>query len=165
MADGKIYITISDARTGEVIKDTNITVGKDPKKEKEKESEESLLRRYAEHELFHLVKNTVAQTVNFQISNIGNFTGDYITQRRVNEIKQGVSGLMSIAMATYAGAKFGPVGAGIGLAIGTASMISSSVFNVISTNDQTAKTNFNVSQLRERVGLSSTYDGSRGTEN
>lgn len=160
MADkNKLYITISDERGGG---GTIPTPKPDASKEKK---ERDTLGRYIEHEMFHLVKSQATQSVNFALSNIGNFTGDYITQRKVNEAKQSASGIMTIGVSTIAGAKYGPWGAAIGFVVGAVSVISGGVFNVISNSVENAKENYNISQLRERAGLNSIYDGSRGTEN
>lgn len=160
MADkNKLYITISDERGGGGQIPT-------PKPDGAKQDQkDNALGRYAEHELFHLVKNSAVQAVNFSLANIGNFTGDYITQRKVNEAKQAVSGLVSIGMSTIAGAQYGWVGAIVGFAVGTISTVSSGIYQDITNRVENQKLNWSISQIRERSGLNSVYDGSRGTEN
>lgn len=165
--DNKLYITISDKR-GEgggkpVPEEENGTSGMTF--EKMREHENDLLRRYAEHEMFHVVKSTATRTVNFAISNIGNFTGDYITQKDVNWLKGVASNVTSIGLTTLAGAKYGPVGAAIGFVVGAASVVTNSIFTEITNQVQISKSNYSIGQLRDRVGLNTIYDGSRGTEN
>ena len=154
-AKNKLYITISDKR-GE---DSNGNSAK------EKEKESDTLGRYAEHEVFHLLKSTASKTINYSISNIGNFTGDYITQRKVNMCKDAIDSAMTIGMSMIAGSKFGPVGTAVGFVVGVASEVTGSVFEDISNRAENRKTNYNIEQLRDRVGLNTKLDGSRGTEN
>lgn len=160
MADNsKLYITISDERGGDGQTPT-------PKPNGEKKEDGDTLGRYIEHEMFHMAKQMATQAANFAISNIGNLSGDYAFQRKVNEVKQFASGIMSIGMATVAGAKYGgAVGAVIGFVTGTASTMMGGVFNVIQNNIENTKTNYEISQLRDRSGLNAVLDGSRGTEN
>lgn len=164
--DNKLYITISDRR-GEgggkpVPQDEN---NEATSENAVREQQDGLLRRYVEHEMFHLAKSTATRTVNFAISNIGNFTGDYITQKEINYAKGVVSNLTTIGMTTLAGAKYGTVGAVVGFVVGAASVVTNAIFDDISNQVQISKTNYNVEQLRDRVGLNTIYDGSRGTEN
>lgn len=164
--NSKLYISISDDR-GNGNRNTptasSSSANKNGKKEKENEN---LLGRYVEHELFHLVKKNTMQAVNYSLANIGNFTGDYISQRRVNELKQAVTGFTSIGMSTLAGAQVGGiVGAVVGFAAGTASLVVDTVYDNITNKAEYAKQNYNIAQLKDRVGLNSIYDGSRGTEN
>lgn len=165
MADNKskLYITISDERGGGTPTPGPTGTDDGGKKEQEKSG---MLGRYAEHEMFHLVKNTALKTVNYTLGNIGNFTGDYITQRKVNYAKGVISNIMKVGQATISGAMMGgPVGALIGFGIGTANIVVDSVFEFISNTVETAKQNYEIDQLRIRAGLNTTYDGSRGTEN
>lgn len=159
MANDKLYITISDNRIGQSGTPTSQTANQN------KDKEDSSLQRYAEHQLFHTIKSTVTQTVNYQIANIGNMTGDYITQRKINVAKETVSKLSTIAMSTIAGAKYGGYGAIVGFAVGTLSVMLGSFFEINSNLLENQKTNYSISQLRERAGLNTIYDGSRGTEN
>lgn len=154
----KLYITISDKRTGG---------GEGRAQTESAESDNgSMLGRYAEHQLFHLVKSTATQAVNFSINNIGNFTGDYIQQQKVNELRAQASNALNLAMSAAAGFKAGGLpGAAIGLAVGAGAIIVGNVFQDLSNRVANAKANYNIEQLRNRAGLNQTYDGSRGTEN
>ena len=170
MADSsKLYITITDERgTGGTGKSTPVNSKgiSQSATAKEQISNSSMLGRYIEHEFFHTAKNMVFQNVNYALSNIGNFTGDYITQRKVNQMKQAVSEVMTLGMMTVHGATVGGVaGAVVGFAIGSIGIISSEIYSDISRKVDNAKANYNISQLRERAGLNQTNDNSRGTEN
>ena len=134
----------------------------DPGKTKD---EGSALGRYVEHEVFHLVKQQATATVNFALGNIGNFSGDYILQNEVNEARKNINSLMNIGMATLAGAKFGPAGAVIGFAAGVVSESMKGVFETVEKTKNAAKQNYEIAQLRDRAGLNTAKDGSRGTEN
>ena len=162
MAEGKnkLYITISDERGGG-------TPTPQPSGSVKKEKEEiGIIGRYFEHEMFHLVKQQVTQSVNFALSNIGNFTGDYITQTRVNEAKQFVDGFVTIGNATIAGASVAQgAGAIIGFIASTASLMTQGYYQDKLKRNEVSKMNYEIAQLRERAGLNSILDGSRGTEN
>ena len=155
----KLYITISDERGGD-----GPTPTPQPGGAKEKDS--NALGRYVEHQMFHLVKRQATQAVNFAISNIGNFTGDYIAQRKVNVAKQAISGVMQVGEATLAGAGVGGwVGAIVGFVLGGLSLVADSVYGEMQNQTNNAITNLEIAQLRDRAGLNTVYDGSRGTEN
>ena len=157
----KLYIIITDKR-GEDVETTPA-----PSDDSTKAiSDDTALGRYAEHEFFHLIKENINRGANFVISNIGNITGDYISQRGINEAKQLASGLTGVAMSTIAGFKIGgQAGAIVGFIAGTASALSDSYFDYAQKTINTAKANLEIKELRNRAGLNTIYDGSRGTEN
>lgn len=163
--NNQLYITITDKRGegggGTIPTPTPTSTSS----VKDDEKNDSLLRRYAEHEMFHLVKGTTVKAVNYSISNIGNFTGDYIEQKQINEIKGVVSKLTTIGVSTLAGAKYGIVGAAVGFAVGVGSVFVDYIFDDMSNRNSIARNNLNIRMLRDRVGLNTIYDGSRGTEN
>lgn len=158
MENNELYITISDNRSA------------DGSVAKEKTKNGSFfgdnLGKYVEHEAMHFVKQQVTQAVNYSLSNIGNFTGDYITQRRVNEIRKGVNTAIGIGMMTIAGAKTGGwIGAIIGFTIGVAGTVANEFYEHKSSLVEFKKQNLEISLLRQRAGLNTWYDGSRGTDN
>lgn len=155
MNDGKIYITISDSRTGEVIKDTNISVAK------KEDKEEKLFRDYVKHEFFNLIEKEARQMVNYSLGNIGNFTGDYNAQRAVNFGLSTTSVIRSIGMGALVGAKYGPWGAVIGAGVVAASQVVNFGFQLHSQNLEIRKQNYNVRQLRQLSGLDGLTNGSR----
>lgn len=166
MAENKLYITISDNRSGHAGAQDGDATPTSGNKGGKKSDNGNAASRYAEQQLFNLVKQTAVQSVNFAVSNIGNLTGDYIAQRNVSVVKQAVSGVMSVGMSTAGGAAMGGwVGAIVGFSVGVVSLVGSSVQSEIQNRLDTAKQNLEIAQLRDRAGLNTTYDGSRGTEN
>ena len=156
---GKLYITISDERG-------NGTPGVSNGTKKDNDvQKENLLSRYIEHEAFHIVKQQTMKAVDFSLGNIGNFTGDYITQQKINDMRSNLSSLMAIGMTTLAGAKYGVVGAVIGFSVGAISQVSSGIYETIEKTTANKKQNYEIAQIRDRAGLNSVLDGSRGTEN
>lgn len=163
MTDGKIYIVITDKRPegegGSVIQSQSSNI------QQEKKNTE-LLNHWARGKLINEVKSLSKTAVMYSLNNIGNFTGDYITQTQVNNTISNLSSLASIGMSTIAGAKlFGPVGA---LVTGTLALVNqgvSSALNIHSLRVENRKINYEIEQLRDRAGLNTTLDGSRGTEN
>jgi len=160
MADkDKLYITITDKRpSGEKIP-TN------PNGQKSDDEDDGLFSRAVEHQMFHFVKSQTMQAVNFQINNIGNFTGDYITQRKVSRIKSGITAVVDIGMTTLAGSKYGPIGAAVGFVIGVMGATATAVYENETNLIENRRVNYSLEQLRERAGLNQLNDGSRGTEN
>lgn len=161
-ADGKIYILITDKLPGG---DTPGPAPEPTEPETEKKSDKELFEHWAKTRLLNEAKSLAMKSVMYTMNNIGNFTGNYVLQAKMNETVAIVQGLSGIAMTTIAGAKYGPVGAAIGLGIGVLNTSASAVLRDISASVQNKKTNYEIEQLRVRAGLNSLIDGSRGTEN
>lgn len=157
MSDGKIYITISDTRTGEVIKDTNISVASGDKKKKE----ETTLKDFVNHQFFHLIENEAMQMVQSSLGNIGNFTGDYNAQRQVNNTLSGLNTLKGIALGMVAGAKYGPFGAIVGGATVATTQLINFGLRLHSENVEIRKQNYSINQLKQLSGLDGLTNGSR----
>ena len=156
MSDGKIYITISDARTGEVIKGTNLTT---PKKEKDPEEE---LQKYIMHEFRNFITSQAKNMVNYSLGNVGNFTGDYNSQRSINYGLSAAGVASNIVMGAVAGAKVGGAyGALIGAGIAATSQIINFGLQMNSQNLEIRKQNYNISQVRQLSGLDGLTNGSR----
>lgn len=157
MNDGKIYITISDKRGGE---------GKPAEPTQKKENKESTFSSWAKHQFLSLVKQQAIGNLNYAIANIGNFTGDYNTQRSATFAMQLVNEATGLGMSVMAGAKMGGVWGAVA-AVGVYA-----VNKGIQTAQQMAliqlrqrQTDHSISQIRARSGLDPYTDGSRGTEN
>ena len=158
--DGKIYITISDTRGGKGGPGT----GEVPvKKEKEKKNP---LADYAKHAFFNLIESQAKQAVTYTISNIGNFTGDYISQTHVQDSMEVLNSVINLGMSFAGGtvATGSPIGGLI--AVGT-----QLIGKGISTGMQyyagyveNVRINKNINLLRTRSGLNSSNNGSRGTD-
>ena len=159
MSDGKIYITISDTRTGEVIKGTDIIV---PEKKKSN-TEENELQNYVMHQFRNLITQQAKNMVNYSLGNIGNFTGDYNAQREVNFSLSALNVGSSIIAGAFAGLKV--TGSPVGAIVGAATVATSQAINfgLKLKSEQVAlnKQNYNIQQLRQLSGLDGLTNGSR----
>lgn len=170
MADGKIHIIITD-QIGAGGGGTGGVDGSSGSSTKTSTSKnQNGLAKYAEHEFIHLAKNTAMQYINYSISNIGNFTGDYISQANTQAALNNVTKLVGIGTAVAAGAKIGSaampgvgtvVGAAIGLVAGTAGSIVSFEQQEKVARVQYAKTNREIAMLRDLSGLNVLTNGGR----
>lgn len=161
-SDGKIYIIVTD----------KLPAGSSPQpnnsgeKKESKESDDSLMSHWARDKLISEVKHLATTAATYQLSNVGNFSGDYIAQTHINDTLQNLNGLVSIATSTAAGFKVGgPWGAVIGFSLSVINQTVSSALQMHSMRVETSKTNYEIAQLRRRSGLNTVLDGSRGTEN
>ena len=158
--DGKLYIIITDKREGE--EGPVSPTPSQPEKKESKKSAQSIIT----HQFYSFVLSQAKQFVNYQISNIGNFTGDYEAQRRVSEAIQYANIGLNIGGAFVAGTMMGgPVVGAVAAAITTAGVAINAVYESHTQRIQNAKVNYNIDQLRKRSGLNANRDGSRGTEN
>lgn len=160
--DGKIYIIVTDKMPGG---GEPIPVPKPPETKKDKK--EDLFSHWARQRILEETKQLAKNAVMYSLHNIGNFTGDYITQGHVNDAVSAVSGIASIGTAALAGFKYtGSVwGAVIGASLAIVNRVVSGTQSAYSNYVQNQKTNYEIEQLRERSGLNTLLDGSRGTEN
>lgn len=161
--DGKLYIIISDKREG-VNGEVNNSADFSSKKEKEKKSSQSIIT----HQFYNFMIGQAKQFVNYNINNIGNFTGDYISQRRISEAMQAVNIATNIGGAFVSGMMMSggnPVVGAAAAAIATAGVAINAGYQSYAQRVENAKMNYNIDQLRKRSGLNAYKDGSRGTEN
>lgn len=122
------------------------------------------LDSYIEHQFFSFIKSQAITMVNYAISNIGNFTGDYYAQRDTQYLKEMSTKITSIALAGYAGFKLtggNPIGAGIGVAISVAGNAINTALAYESKQIGRWKDNQEVERLREISGLNVLSNGSR----
>lgn len=159
MEDGKLYIIITDKRPEDSSSVTNVL------KSDEKKSKNTLDSWMAD-KFYDLMKNTVKNTVNFTVNNIGNFTGNYETQRVMQNAVSLGSRVLSIGKAAVGGwVAFGPIGAIVGASISIINQGVQMAEEYLVTKSQEARDNMKVNKLKERSGLYSLGDGSRGTMN
>lgn len=161
MADGKIYIIVTDRLPGgggEPLPDK-------PRGDTEKEKE-GVLSSFAKHKFFDFIQDQTKQAINYSIGNIGNFTGDYIAQTHAAESIHILNSVMNIGVAAYTGFKTtgSPWGALVAAGISVASMGISAFQEVFATQQQIKRQNRDIDLLRSRSGLNSTNNESRGTE-
>lgn len=160
--DGKLYIIISDKRGD----DGN--GGNDPVDGTPKDSNKKSSQNIITHQFYNFVLGQAKQFVNYNISNIGNFTGNYIMQRRVAEAMQAVNIIANIGGAFVSGMLMSggnPVVGAVSAVIATAGVTINAGYQSFTQHVQNAKTNYSIEQLRRRSGLNTYTDGSRGTEN
>ena len=159
MSNGKIYITISDTRNG-----SGGGVSPDTLSETSEQSQdkESALSKYARHRFFNFVEGQAKQFVNYSVNNIGNFTGNYQTQRDVQVIMDNASFLINLGTSVASGAKMGGVwGAVIAGSIAISSKLINVGYQEYSEQFQNRKVNRNIDMMRRRLGLEGLTDGSR----
>lgn len=160
MTDGKIYIIVTNKLPG------GVGPGPGPKPSEKEEKDEDLFSHWAKNRLISLGKGLAKKAVMYPLSNIGNFTGNYVAQTQINNSLSVVNSLLSIGTAAFAGFKlFGPPGAAIAASIAVINETVSYSLQSISNWVENQKINYNIDQLRDRSGMNATLDGSRGTEN
>ena len=158
----KIYIVITDQRP-----DSNGTGGASTGSNADNDkSERNQLKKYAEHQFYNFIKSESQTAVNYTINNIGNFTGNYQTQREMQNVVGHSSRLVSLGESIIFGASIGGL-AGAAIAGGVTLVSSLINFGLESYSIGIAekKANYAIEQLRARSGLNTLNDGSRGTEN
>lgn len=157
MADGKIYITISDTRGGS---GAGVSNDADSRQEKDKEG---ALSKFVQHKFFNMIQSESKHIMNYAVGNIGNFTGNYQAQRDTEMVLSHVNYLINLGVAAYTGAKL--TGSWIGAAVAVGVTVTQSVINIglesYSNYFQNKKTNNEIKIMRERLGLEGLTDGSR----
>lgn len=148
-ADGKIYIYITDKIPGGDAKPGQDAVSKEDKKE-------STLAKYAQHRFFNFLESEAKQIVNYEISNIGNFTGNYVAQRKVQTAVSAGTRLLNIGNAASAG--FIATGGNIvGAIIGASLAVATSAITFFEQERvaqlEFKRQNYNLNILKERSGL------------
>lgn len=124
--------------------------------------------RYIAHRTIHALESEAKKIINHQISTYGLRTGDYITQNNVQQSINLAFKAISIGTSAWTGFKASggsPIGAAVGAGVGLALNITNTVFEFIDFDRKIRYQNSNINLLRERSGLNSLNDGSRGTEN
>lgn len=159
MTDGKIYIIVTNKLPG------GVGPGPGPKPPEKEKKDEDLFSHWAKNRLLDLGKSLAKKAVIYPLSNIGNFTGNYVAQTQVNNSLSIMNSLVGVGTAILAGSKYGPAGAIIAGSIAVINETVSYSFQSISNWVENQKINYNIAQLRDRSGMNATLDGSRGTEN
>lgn len=159
--DGKIYITISDKRFGNNVAEADAQNQIDKEKEKK---DKPTVSDFAQHKFFNMIEAQAKQAVTYTLGNIGNFTGNYITQQQVNNALEAVNFLESVGMAALAGSKFGWQGALISAGVSILTQGATRTLNTFTGMLDNTRQNIAIDQLRTRAGLNGTNNGSRGTE-
>lgn len=165
-ADGKIYIVITDKLPG----GTQPSPGSAPTQGGDRSDGPGgeLLKHWARDRLINTAKHAAVSSVMYTLENIGNFTGDYITQTHVNDSISNLKGIIGIGSAALSGFLVtggNPIGAVLGATLSVINTGVSSIERIHSVRVQNRKVNYEIEQLRDRVGMNAVLDGSRGTEN
>lgn len=163
MADtGKIYITISDTRGGSGngvsnSSDTGYQSGSSGAASSSGSSSESAFKIIAKTQFANFVINQTKSVVAYAIGNIGNFTGDYVAQHNIQTGLQHISIIGNIVNAYKEGGILGGI-------IATASPFAADLMRMNREIIQNKKVNREIDMIRQRSGLNTLKDGSRGTE-
>lgn len=163
MANDKLYITISDERSG----GGGVPTPDNAPKTQNKNNNVDPLGDYAKHEFLHLIKSEANRMVTFGISQIGNLTGNYASQTATAESLSILRKVGSIATSAYAGFKMtgGNIyGALIGAGVQIVSDINSELMDMHNRVIANNRRNYEVELLRIRAGLDNTTNGSRTGE-
>lgn len=160
--DGKIYITISNHKVSDK------GSGKTTKPEDEKTKNENVLKDYVKDSFFHLIRSEAKTLVNYGVSNIGNFTGNYQAQRDTETVMGMINDITGLGMAFMAGTTAtggNPIGGLV--AVGVAVVAKGVNFGLREYNNQleNRRLNYDINLLKMQSGLNTLADGSRGTEN
>lgn len=162
--NGKLYIIITDKpeiQTSTTETQTT-TTSVSNRKIQSTSGNDSSVASFATHEFYHFMKSTATEIVNWSISNIGNFTGDYVKQANVQKTINLASKVAGIGMAVASGAQVaGPWGALIAGTIAVAGTAISIGLEDRANAFQAYKTNREISQLRELSGLNPLTNGGR----
>lgn len=155
MADGKIYITISDTRGGS-------GAGVNNEADSEPQKRESELSKFIWHKFRNTLDSQIKQNINYTVGNIGNFTGNYTAQRDAEELLRGINLAVGVISTTIAaGVKYGAPGAIIAATISIGSEVVNFAYRERSESFQNRKMNRNIDLMRKRLGLEGLTDGSR----
>ena len=153
MADGKIYITISDTRGG-----SGAGVGEEAETQDKKNK--SGMQQFMK--VFGFVEGQAKQFLNYSVANIGNFTGNYQSQREVQAALNAVNFTINLGTSIFVGAKTGGVpGAIIAGVLSIASKAIEFGYREYSESFENRKVNRNIDMMRNRLGLQGLTDGSR----
>ncbi len=159
MADGKIYITISDTRggSGAGVSNDADSGGKNQKS----------IGKFFYHKFTSLVESEAKQIINYTVGNIGNFTGNYQAQRDIQVAVNIVSDVINIgtsavgAFVAFGGQATGGIAAAIVVSTALVSKGFSTGMEIYKDSFENKKTNRNIEYMRLRLGLEGLIDGSR----
>ena len=150
MADGKIYITITDEPISET---SGGTQAQKEKKDKKQKKQDQLNYQFNE-----FIKEEAIKFANYQISNIGFYTGNYQAQREV-------AGAMAIGYKIInignAVARSIAWGSPIPTIIAVGSMAINTGLEIVKSIEQNKRQNYEINILRDISGLSNKTNGSR----
>ena len=160
--DGKIYIVITDRMPGSPGSPEGEGNGEGAKK-----SESGMVAHWARQRLLGEAKSAASSWISYGVNNIGNFTGNYTAQAEVQAGMTMLSKVSGIGESALAG--FRATGSAWGAVIGAGLAIINLFNQDVQRNNlrmlEQRKTNYAISQLRERSAMNPYVDWGRGTEN
>ena len=159
MADGKIYITITDEPISNDPNNIQKVITPNYESGSLKNSfgnnaNDNLIEKYMDYQFFNFIKQQALQQVNFDIENIGFITGNYTQQRHIQEAYTLGSKLVGIGVSFMAG---GVVGGMLAIAGSTINLVREEW----KYNEQIKRQNKNITQLKYISGLDNYTNGSR----
>lgn len=163
----KLYIVISDSPSSSNQEGENQTASEKKESDKKKDKTDTF-NTYIKQQFLNELKSQATQAVNYSVAQYGNLTGDYITQKNTQYALSVINNIISIGTAAIGGFKLsgGNVwGAVIGAGLAVTNQFISFGYQVHGEYINNLKRNREIDILRERSGLNSYLDGSRGTEN
>ena len=167
MADGKIYITISDNRGANNEVETANAEARGGSSNQGK----TALGLMAFNKFVDFAQGQANQYANFTIGNIGNFTGSYSAQKDMEATMRAINFVSNLGISTigtfvqFTAMTGNPVVGGVAAAINATLQIGTSLINfgyqekVEQFNMR--RTNRNIALMRERLGLEGLTNGSR----
>lgn len=160
MADGKLYIIITDEESGGGGPNPKPTPPRPtPKKQ---ETEQISDNGFFKHQFYNFIESQAKQFANYALNNIGNFTGNYQSQANLQAGIQLMNQVKGIGMSIAAGAQMGgPYGAIAGAIIGVATTAINYAYSDYSYGVEIKKQNRYTDELRKLSGLDSRTNGSR----
>ena len=162
MADGKLYIIITDEENGGGGPNPKPTPPR-PTPQKPQESTDSIGDNgFFKHQFYNFIESQAKQFANYALNNIGNLTGNYNTQANIQAGVQMLNQVKGIGMSIAAGTQMGgPYGAIAGAIIGVATTAINYAYSDFSYGVEVKKQNRYTDELRKLSGLDSRTNGSR----
>ena len=164
--NGKLYIIITDnpniQSTQTTITKTTTTTTNTTRAPITGSTADEIGLNFAAHQFYHFMQQEATQAVNWSISNIGNFTGDYLKQTNVQQVVSLGSKLVGIGMSVVAGAQAGGlIGALVTGTIAVAGTVINTALENKSNAFQVQKQNYEIEKLKELSGLNTLTNGGR----
>lgn len=168
MADGKIYITISDTRGGS----NDVATADAEAKSVANNNGKTALGLMAFNKFISLAESQANQYVNYTVGNIGNFTGSYQAQKDAELLLKAINFTTNLGISTVGSfvqftalsggnAMVGGIAAAITATIMIGSEIATNVYRENTEAFNMRRTNRNIALMRERLGLEGLTNGSR----
>lgn len=163
MADGKIYITISDTRGGS----NDVATADAEAKSTTNNNGKTALGLMAFNKFINFAEGQANQYVNYTVGNIGNFTGSYQAQKDMEFLVRTINFATNLGISTIGSFVMfgGGVQGGVAAALTAGAIIGTEIISNLYRENTEAfnmrRTNRNIALMRERLGLEGLTNGSR----